>query len=303
MNTPFRLLLFSVLIFSLSACENFFESTVTIDPPASDPAIAVHAFNYEDSLRILVSRTVGPLDELSDTYLNDANVMLSKDGTPLSVMPHEMDIISDTFFYLDTFVVWRYVQSVYNFEVVESQFEAEAEYDLEVRAEGFPTARSKQVFPASVPVDSVVFTGNAGVDEFGDPISAIDVYFIDPAGVDNYYAIEVFAGIPEIQLSPLYASSIDPATFQVDNRVCFQDGALDGQSRRIRVTFIRYDFSGNITLGWSSITRENFLYLQRLERYFTSNDNPFVTPAQLYSNIENGVGIFGLSNFELIPVN
>lgn len=297
--------LLALLFISLSACENFFESTVTIDPPQSEPRIAVHAFNVEDSIRLLVSRTVGPLESTDDSFLNDAEVSIRRNGSPLAITTHTAELVSDTFFFSETeFYVWEYLTSVYNFQADAPEFETGAVYELEVKHTGMPTVKASQTYPALVPVDSVVFIENAGVDQFGDPSSAIDIYFRDPAGVENYYAIDVVNGIPEVFLSPMFVTSNDPATFQAGSMVCFQDGALDGQSRRIRVSFFRSQFSSPefMFVRWHSLTPDHFNYLQRLERYYNSNGNPFVTPAQLYSNIENGVGIFALSNSVLIPL-
>ena len=41
-----------------------------------------------------------------------------------------------------------------------------------------------------------------------------------------------------------------------------------------------------------SITEEFLLYLLSIEKYENSNDDPFSTPIKVYSNFENGLGIF-----------
>jgi hypothetical protein len=80
----------------------------------------------------------------------------------------------------------------------------------------------------------------------------------------------------------------------------FRDDAFDGQKQRITIDL---DYVGNNGILLISATEEHFLYHLSYKAYQDSNGDPFAQPVQIYSNVENGLGIFAGHNktFTEIP--
>ncbi len=143
------------------------------------------------------------------------------------------------------------------------------------------------------------------------------VRFKDPAGERNYYSLEVYftqqltlqydSIIQSIQESyPLYYFSeesefTDNLVYTFD-AIYFSDDLFDGQTYQLKVNVERpylYEEppffivnSAQIDYRLKSISEELYLYERsRTEQSFSSFD-PFAQPAQVFSNIENGFGIF-----------
>lgn len=159
----------------------------------------------------------------------------------------------------------------------------------------------------------------------------ITVTFNDPPG-DNYYEIEVFTvrkeivGIDPNPDNPPYILSEDynvyqklrtfsnnPLTnsrdftvsLQRENSVLlFRDNEFKNQNIELEILA---QFGGpantlkelndallevKVVVALRNVTREYFLYKTSLEKYFEIEGNPFAEPVNVFTNVENGLGIF-----------
>lgn len=294
-NVPFAIKIFFgmfTLGVLLSSCEDFFETSVKIDLPEQESRIAVHSFydNQVDStFRFLITKTRGVLERSSEQdYLNDAEIRLLINGAEATIIPEPIIDPSEN-------------RNAFNFISEMVQLGPGNKVELSVHHPDHNTVFASQSLPELIIPDSVVFIANAGLDSDGVRVSGIDIYFQDPPGIKNYYQISVFR-IRDNQFSPssVFISSIDPATTQYSSSVLVDDQIFDGEYRRLRVQIRAWGTPNAPTdtfeVHFSSIPRDLYLYGRSIEQYFYSVDNPFTTPAQIYSNIENGVGIFSVSN-------
>lgn len=80
-------------------------------------------------------------------------------------------------------------------------------------------------------------------------------------------------------------------------RILLRDDIFNGKNYKIEVTADAYLFGENNTdsslLRISKISTETFNYFSSIYKYNQATGNPFANPVQVYSNIENGFGIFG----------
>jgi len=296
----------SVPILGLLLLQTACETVITIDPPPHTPQIALHAFTSNrdpDQLHILASQTVGIFDSL--LLLNDA--ILEFEGPEGIRYPAANELIEfrDTFFFGDTFFVTTYILSAYNFELTDLALKEGSVYTLRGAHPGFPEVMASQKIPNTVLPDSAIFIENAGLDQFGDPVSAVDIYWQDPPGERNFYMVKLLRDTTQANSSwGEWIESIDPATSRYEEAVTISDNTFDGESKRLRITFYRSGFGpiGARFLEWSCITEDTYRYGRSLERYWDSVDNPFVTPAQLYTNVNGGVGIFSLYKKNFVKV-
>jgi hypothetical protein len=275
-----------------TSCEDFFESSVEIDLPEQEQKIALHSFyhNHLDStFRFLITRTKGVLENDSyEDFLNEADIRLVVDGLDMEVFSLPITEGNDN-------------RKAFNFESEPIVLNEGAEVELTVEHPDHQTIFSSQYLPSMVVPDSVIFIPNAGLDQDGYRTSGMDIYFRDPPGRKNYYLVRVLRKDEPSQPGyPIYIESLDLAATQYSSDVMVDDMIFDGEFRRLRVFF--NDWHGSnaepdmFEVEWRSITPDLYLYGRAYERYYHSEDNPFTTPAQLYTNIENGVGIFAVSN-------
>jgi hypothetical protein len=273
------------------------ETVITIDPPAYTPQLAIHGFASRDNpsdFRLLVGQTTGIFD--TTKILNDAIVSIEGPNGVSFPIAKEIQVVADTFFFSDTFFVFRYFPNSFNFELSQFEVQAGQTYTLKASYPGLPDVTATQTIPATILPDSVVFVEIAGIDQFGDQISAVDIFWRDPVGVKNFYKTRVLYEVSPDQFEGLWLESNDPSASKHNDAVTIADQIFDGESKRLRVTFYRDMFNSRrpTYIEWSCITEDTYLYGRSLNRYWESIDNPFVTPAQLYTNIKGGVGIFSL---------
>ena len=52
----------------------------------------------------------------------------------------------------------------------------------------------------------------------------------------------------------------------------------------------------DISVIWRSATEDYYKYVRTAKVHYESSENPFATPADVYSNIDGGLGIFYIIN-------
>jgi len=173
----------------------------------------------------------------------------------------------------------------------------------------------------------------------------ITVTFNDPPG-DNYYEIEVFTvrkevvGIDPNPDNPPYIFSdedrygmlktfsfnpltnsrdFDASQLRENTVLLFRDSEFKNQNIELEI-LAQYNGPANtlkqlkdvlfleleVVVALRNVTREYFLYKTSLEKYFEKEGNPFAEPVNVFTNIENGLGIFtgfAQTSFRIDPRN
>jgi hypothetical protein len=295
----FIALLFTLIMSSCSG--NFFDQVVDIDPPAYEKLLVVHTFTgSQDSVfRVLVTRNFGLLDAVEDSafYVQNAKVQLFKNGQLLSNVP------------LSTVVD----KGWYEAPLTAGALEAGASYELKITHPDFPDVTSTQVMPKVFQVDSVHFRDKAGVSIDGTELYAMDAYIKDKAGERNFYAIKVVENfiivnpifdangivirldtIEEIEQSVYPETSDDPNAQVALGQVVVSDQFFDGQAYKMSFKASYYNSSSYFTVKVRSLTEDYYLYLISETRKEDSEDLPLVEPVTVHSNLNKGIGAFGM---------
>ncbi len=278
----------------LTSCdEDFFEQIVEVDVPEHTPTLAVSCYlNAADTvINVFVTSTVGILVNEDPPEVTDAEVRLLKDGNLLYEIPY-------------------FGNSVYQLNNITPLGDENAVYTLEVSAPNFESITAKQRMPQSVPISNAEFEAEGTITEDGDRVNKVTIEWTDPGGVENYY---IFGMEAEIQFDPSDEpfrnyeplGSTDPLAEDSGNYIYMKDATFDGNNYKL----IAYNYgdyeqfeSVKFHVFIQTITEDRYLYEISLEAYENSKDNPFAEPAILYSNIENGSGLFSLTANSLFTI-
>tara|TARA_Y100000385_G_scaffold189553_1_gene195829 strand:- start:69 stop:941 length:873 start_codon:yes stop_codon:yes gene_type:complete len=125
--------------------------------------------------------------------------------------------------------------------------------------------------------------------------------FTDEEQVNNFYMISVLA----VQTSwgqnysyPLYIETSDPK-FGSDyadksyEKLLFSDLLFDGETTTFNITLNDMSDMSYLILNLYSCSEEYYLYNKSYQTAVDTEGNPFAQPVQVYSNINNGHGVFG----------
>ena len=281
--------------FLLLGCgEDFFDSVTEIEIPEHEPQLVVRGGFNANYLKygsfVKVSHTLGILDSTEFNEINDATVQF-----------YEEDILKSTF--------EEYDNSWYRGEI--SDLKANTNYTLKVSSPTYGNVAITQQLPNQVAVTTATYEADAAVDRYGDRGDEVTIQFQDPAGEQNYYAIDAVATYrfenPDTSFIidySVYASPVDPLLEDLD-QLYLTDASFDGEMYTTRIsielmeTIIYNDIISQpieaITVRLTSISEDRYLFQKTLSAYQDNQDNPFAEPVVVHENIEGGSGIFTLS--------
>lgn len=163
-------------------------------------------------------------------------------------------------------------------------------FHVKISAEGIETARSNpQVIPQAVKLDSISYFLSVEND------IKVFIYFTDPPGT-NYYSLH---------LKKHHASdtTVDKKNYiQLSNT--FTDKEFNESAHRI-IRDIDIDYNDpiiKIDILLFTTTKEVYNFYRDLSDFEGFNSDIFVQPVIIESNIQNGEGIFGAYNFDMLSI-
>jgi len=149
------------------------------------------------------------------------------------------------------------------------------------------------------------------INEWGEEILQMSIGLNDNAATENYYQIglssistyeyydyELDSLITYSQKEDLWAYPVDPWLDNIanasENGLSFSDATFNGTNIVLNLSTYIYSYNTNetkILIDLYSISEEYYNYLKSKSLYEES-DPAFSEPVQIFSNIENGLGIF-----------
>ena len=154
--------------------------------------------------------------------------------------------------------------------------------------------------------------------EFGYPTLRVNMTFQDPPEA-NYYELKLFAYAPEIiydqntweisdtimSYQEVYYSFPSDGLIDNGNNSIFSDELFNGKQYTLSFNTDKYyldyllegieafpDAEVFLLTELRSISKEYYDYQTSLNEYWNADGNPFAQPVQVFTNIENGFGIF-----------
>ncbi len=290
-------LLFWPLVFFFSAC-NGFEQVVEIEIPEHQAALSIYAhFNSIDTvLELRVGRSASILDPF-DSLLLDQPVSIS--------LYRNNQLLAHDFICQDGLCTAPMVLPFGS---------AGDEYRLEVSAPGWETLSAVQHMPTAPIVKNLEGSIGGAIDPDGNAANALNITLQDPAGEENYYAVEAFRFyfeylydntgqiVDSMQIKyPVSLDSSDPgfSTVYTEDKPLLigKDALFNGNEYLLRLFTSDYIMEGDqILVRVSSITRDAYLFFKSYSAYGDSQYDPFAEPVVVHQNVENGHGIFSLQN-------
>lgn len=273
-------------VLAMTSCsEDFFSTTLEIDPPAYTPQIVTHAFlNFDNKeINIQVSETTSITDVNNNgNNRSDAIVTLFNESDETQVIEATASAFSD-----------------FNF----GQFNiitADNEYKLNVSVPGYDEiAFASQTIPSNVVIKDIVFKEDGGIDNEGDDRSAVNIVIEDLANEENFYEIFVMIANENNSYFTTFASSNDPVVSRGYNynSILLSDATFNGEDKELKVQMYpitNAEAENRLFIKFRTVTKEYYQFSKTLERFDESKDNPFATPIQIYTNFENGIGVFSV---------
>ncbi len=262
-----------------SSCENFFEQTVTIDVPEHEPKLGITAIfdQDQDSLAVMVSKSVGALSEKNAGILHDATVKLFEGGNLISDFKEKED------------------SGIYFTDGI--HFTEGQAYTLEVSAPNLKTVTSTQKMPSHPIIIEADFFAEKG---------KLNIRFKDVVGEDTYLLgikkhNDLSGGTEYIYLDPngiTKESALDGY-----RNLTFLDNTFEGKETSQSFFASNSIVKENDTLDCflTNVTKAYYYFDQAYLKQ--ENDVGFFSePIILPSNFENGFGLFALRNQAYIQI-
>lgn len=269
-------------------------------------------FAQDSTWQVEVSTTANPGDGGRISSLKDAYVTILEDGVRIADMVLDsMDARPGFLGELEggrTNTVKLYFQ-----RTISSVGRAGRNYELRVSHPRFPTVYSTAQIPRQPRVRLNTAASQSAVLIDGKQMTPIDFQILDDAS-ENYYAIEVWAskadGSVPYSRQTFYSqnkvleenlvvtsgseSNDEYHAYTPDRGVFFSNGKFKGRGASFRI-FVDNNFSmpmDRLSVRVLRLSRELYEFTTSYQKQLVNQSNPFAEPAQVFSNIQNGSGIF-----------
>lgn len=329
MNIKYNILALTLLVFGLSSCE----TTEKIDdfPLRPSKMVLNCYFNEGGMWEFQVSKSLSVLDNADIKLLKDAKINLFKDGVLIDTINTSG---ADSWYRSDR--VLPVEGGVYSIEATSEKF------TTALTAEEY-VPRKVDISDVSLTIRDSTFYYNYYYPEernyYGNIEGTFDITFTDPPGEDNYYELTISSVDSiknyyyqynefgdfifdefgnriidsisvEVYKNPLWFTATDAAAGgngDEGRSVMFNDFIFDGQDYKVNADFQDWDAKLGKVYEFQlvSLTKNGHLYRKSVEEYQNASGDPFAEPVRIYSNIENGLGIFAAfstSTYSFVPL-
>jgi len=305
-----NILSYTILLLTFSSCEDFFSSTKEVDlGDLSDQVTVVGRLSNTDvsneltrsqlSYGILISRSRSIIDTSNFKPIESANINLtSNDGLNID-------------FEYDERLGYYFPPNIGTSDFGGITVKENTNYELvvDVPGEDRVTASCETKTFGKVEEINIVKDDIAG--DSGSTLDRVLINIADPEG-ENFYYLDVFYEGERVSEGVKnkffrkgylynYSSIFDDAP------ELFNDQLFDGKTKTLEFWSERYEsreeeIMNAVIILWS-LSKEEYEFRKSISANEIADENPFAEPIIVFSNIENGVGIFSMSKAErfIIP--
>lgn len=305
-------LTFVILTISLFGCEDFFNTTIEIDPPSFEKRlIMLGKVSAGDTSMILrFTENIGVLEnETKGVYLSGVKPTIYLNGVPQKVEEFKENSSYG--------LVSKYRVLFDRRLVSNDSISIAADYN------NLPPISTSGIIPPTPTIIKLSYQIDGGIDQENEEISKVELSYQSTEDViyTAAYAVnkEIFC-VSWINENGMEKCLSYDTTFS-SNLINIQDpDAAYGiylkkdnktkQAINLTATFSPYVF--NNTWGdkdttskfitFETYNKESYEYLISAKNYGNAIDNPFSTPVNVKSNIKDGYGVFLVSNKTMIEL-
>lgn len=290
----YRFVFFFSCLFVLSSCEDFFSTTLEIDPPEHKTQMVMHAVitDVDTLFRVSLGKSVGILDNANrDSFFLKGGAVSLYEGEQKIGDLDEIEVSLVSSFVTD-----------YNFQkgFGTTYVEAGKTYTCKATHPTFGEATSTQTMPTAVPITKSIIRDNNSVNDLGESTTQVEITINDPEGIDNYYELALFTLFEngdELAFDNIYVSTLDPNLREgFGGAHLLNDETFDGKEYKILVDFDQYwEDDQPIYAIWRTVTKDYYLYSKSIRQQQDAEDfGFFAEPVSIHNNVTNGLGIFGM---------
>jgi hypothetical protein len=284
MTLRYKYLIFITIL--LSSCETI----VKVDIPQHKPSIVVNSvIDPSEKFQVHLSKSLGSLDSAPLSNINNAEVEVYENDVFIEKLTFEQDG---------------------NYSSSNISAKLGRNYKIIAKAAPYDQVSAEARIPQPVSIENIVIKDSAFVDANMGVKSSLSLTINDPGSVRNYYMVELFeTDSLYSRLSPKYITPRDPALESDDysSTFLFSDVHFDGKAYRLEMEFYNWleglydpvtgeyvypEGKRHYVIEFSTISREYYLYKTSFNKQMMNSFNPFSEPVQVFSNINNGYGIF-----------
>ena len=291
--------LFLVTIVLFSSCgKDRFSVVIDADLPAYENQLVLHCFikNTDTTLRVGLSRA-RPLLVVDQELglINDGVVTLYQDGNKLfEFNPADNAILN-------------YEYNNGNLFGLKS-----GSFEIRASAPGYPEISATQSFPSFVPITAIDFEKESYLSTEGMLYDKCEITFTDEPGVENFYELSIVQadsscinGRVSTDIKYIESNDIRTRKSASNRAILISDEGFDGETVRLIVGAKFGPSNGNdLQVSWKCITKEQYLYSSSLLEFSNQEQfGSFGDPISIFSNVENGIGIFGLANHQMYKLS
>ena len=281
----FRFIIVLVTIILITACEK----EIVLNSEQIKPRIVVNSvFTADDTLKIHISES--------------RNILYNNGGKLPNIESATAILLDDNDNELGTFIH----QSSGNYYLISPFSETGKNYKLDVSYNNFDRVFSESLLPDDILVSKIDTSRTANYMN-------LSVTFSDNPNQKNFYSILFIAKetyISEYEFEVYDTNSYDNYDFctkefiiegetaDIDGKICgaelfFKDESFNGNNYTFDAEKYISNDTDTLIVVIKSMSEELFKYKVSLNKYKENNNGPFSEPVQVFSNIENGFGIFG----------
>jgi len=296
-NTTKSLSLYSFLLFlyCLVACEE----PVELSLEEITPQVVVSGmFSSHQDFQISLAKNKDLFSNQPTTFITNAKVnILNEQGGLLKELS-----------YTDNTVLSYYSSANFKPKAGET-------YQIEIEVPDFPTIHARDYIPLPVPllaleIDTLLINTSEANHVYA---ISLNTMLSDPVGVNNYYHLQLFyktidgkqsSGFvdhTEEGLMPLTTLELqkDNPSLLIDfneNGVLFDDASFNGEKTQLKfyATLDKTEAGAypKIIGELRTVSESYYKYYTSLTQQLANQDRPFVEPITVFTNIDNGIGIF-----------
>lgn len=274
------------LLFLISACTK----EVNLNDIDVEQYIVVNSlFTSNEYLTVNICKTGANLSNPEITAITDARVILWNNNEIIEELTHD---------------------SVGYYSTKTHKLEEAKEYTITVDVEGFKQVKATDMIPEKVPVLGHNVELNNYIVDY-QTFSTLEYIFNDPANIENFYIFNINVRELSNNDTNIYSTVIrsdDDFIFYDENNVpsfgldsyfylLFDDKNISSQTTKITVNYfeINQTLSTKI-LKFHNVSKNMYLYYKSANILGVITDEPIFNQTNyyfnLYSNVQNGIGIF-----------
>jgi hypothetical protein len=265
--------------------------------------------NSTKKLALQVQRTAAMNDTAKTRYIKDALVLY-----------YENNQLRDTLTYSDSLKKYVIANKAMEYPIQGNT------YSITVEKQGYATVRANTIIPSVVPLSKIEVLPVAYFDETHSAYSEITLHFTDPNAQTNFYEIvatgnfSLYRDFPDYTVHTndkiITGESYYPTLQELKNTgltsLLFKDVNIQGKQVQLKMYYVppqmikggkRYISQHILHVYLRNVSEAYYKHQTTLIEQVDKNSENILygqsEPMQVYSNIENGYGLFAGYNYSI----